>query len=124
MNVTLPFIAGIVIGTVQLGATVDYAILMTSRYQVERASGKSKKEAVATAHESSMKSILVSGCSFFAATFGVGLYSEIDMISALCTLLARGALVSMFVVILVLPSILLIFDKVIVHTSIGFRKEA
>ena len=124
MNVTLPFIAGIVIGTVQLGATVDYAILMTSRYQVERASGKSKKEAVATAHASSMKSILVSGCSFFAATFGVGLYSKIDMISALCTLLARGALVSMFVVILVLPSMLMIFDNVIVHTSIGFRKEA
>ncbi len=100
---SLPFIASIVIGTIQLGSTVDYAILMTGRYETERCSGKSKKEAIAIAHRTSMKSVIVSAISFFAATFGVGLYSDIDMISALCNLMARGALISMVVVLCVLP---------------------
>lgn len=117
---TLPFVASVVIGTIQLGSTVDYAILMTSRYEKERNNGKSKKEAVSIAHKTSMKSILVSGISFFAATFGVAMYSDIDMISSLCTLLARGAAISTVVVILVLPSMFMIFDKVICKTSIGF----
>ena len=108
------------IGTIQLGATVDYAILMTSRYQKERGKGKSKKEAIGIAHETSMKSILISGCSFFAATFGVGLYSKIDMISSICTLLSRGAIISTVIVICVLPSLFIILDKVICSTSIGF----
>ena len=116
----LPFVASIVIGTIQLGSTVDYAILMTSRYQKERSRGKSKKEAVTIAHSTSMNSIIVSALSFFAATFGVGLYSDIDMISSLCMLMARGALISMAVVLLVVPSLFMIFDKVIVHTSVGF----
>ncbi|MGN0169719.1 MAG: RND family transporter [Lachnospiraceae bacterium] len=117
----VPFIASIVIGTIQLGATVDYAILMTTRYKTERISGKSKKEAVNIAHVTSAESVMVSALSFFAATFGVGLYSNIDMISSLCTLMARGAIISMFVVLLVLPSMLIIFDKVIIHTSLGFK---
>lgn len=124
-GLTLPFVASIVIGTIQLGATVDYAILMTSIYQKERGKGSSKKEAIKIAHETSMKSILISGISFFAATFGVGLYSKIDMISSICTLLSRGAIVSTVVVICVLPAMFMIFDKVICKTSIGFgpRKE-
>ncbi|WP_343208060.1 efflux RND transporter permease subunit [Anaerolentibacter hominis] len=117
---TLPFVASVVIGTIQLGATVDYAILMTSRYQKERNKGKSKREAVGIAHQTSMKSILISGFSFFAATFGVGLYSEIDMISSICTLLSRGAIISTVIVLCVLPSMFLMFDKVICKTSIGF----
>lgn len=119
-GITLPFVASIVIGTIQLGATVDYAILMTSRYQKERGRGCGKKEAIRIAHETSMKSILISGISFFAATFGVGLYSKIDMISAICTLLSRGAIISTIVVICVLPAMFMIFDKVICKTSIGF----
>ncbi|MFA9466757.1 MAG: RND family transporter [Velocimicrobium sp.] len=119
-GVTLPFIASIVIGTIQLGATVDYAILMTSKYQKLRNSGISKTESISAAHKSSMKSILISGLSFFAATFGVGLYSEIDMISSLCTLLSRGAIISTIVVICVLPAMFMIFDPVICKTSIGF----
>ena len=122
-GVTLPFVAGIIIGTVQLGSTVDYAILMTSRYQAERAAGRPKKEAVSIAHSSNMKSIVTSGLAFFAATFGVGLYSEVDMISAICTLLARGALVSMAMVLLVLPAMFMIFDPVICHTSMGFLPQ-
>lgn len=117
----IPFIASIVIGTIQLGSTVDYAILMTTRYRTERRGGKSRKEAVQIAHGASIQSILVSAFSFFAATFGVGLYSEIDMISALCVLMARGALISMIVVIFVLPSVLLLFDRAILYTSMGFR---
>lgn len=116
----LPFVASIVIGTIQLGATVDYAILMTSRYQKERSSGKDKKAAILTAHTLSMKSILISGLTFFAATFGVCMYSEIDMISSICTLLARGAVVSTLVVICILPAMLLIFDKLIIKTSYHF----
>ena len=120
MGTTLPFVASVVIGTIQLGATVDYAILMTSRYQRERGRGKSKKDAISIAHKTSMKSIMISGFSFFAATFGVGLYSKIDMISSICTLLSRGAIISMIIVICVLPSMFIIFDKVICKTSIGF----
>jgi hypothetical protein len=120
-NTTLPFIASVVIGTIQLGATVDYAILMTTRYQRERASGKTKQEAVTIAHSTSIKSIIGSALSFFAATFGVGLYSTIDMISSLCSLMSRGAIISMFVVIFILPSMYMIFDKVICATSIGFK---
>lgn len=119
----LPFVASIVIGTVQLGSTVDYAILMTSRYQRERSRGRSKKEAISLAHQSSMKSILISGVSFFAATFGVGLYSKIDMISSLCTLLSRGAIISTVVVICVLPAMFMVFDKLICKTSKGFLPE-
>ena len=119
----IPFIASIVIGTIQLGSTVDYAILMTSRYQTERRSGKGRKEAVQIAHASSIQSILVSALSFFASTFGVGIYSEIDMISSLCILMARGALISMVVVIFVLPSMLLLFDRLILVTSIGFKPK-
>lgn len=124
-GVSLPFVASIVIGTIQLGATVDYAILMTSKYQKARNQGNSKKDAIRLAHESSMKSILISGVSFFAATFGVGLYSKIDMIGALCTLLSRGAIISTLVVICILPAMFMIFDPVICRTSIGFgtKKE-
>ena len=120
---TIPFIASIVIGTIQLGSTVDYAILMTTRYGRERASGKSKKEAVLSAHEASVQSIFVSAMSFFAATFGVGLYSDIDMISSLCNLMARGAIISMITVMLVLPALYMVFDKLIGYTSFHFFKE-
>ena len=122
---TIPFIASVVIGTIQLGATVDYAILMTTRYKTERVSGKSKLEAVSIAHAVSIKSIVVSALSFFAATIGVGVYSTVDMISSLCVLMSRGAIISMFVVLLVLPSMFMLLDKVIIHTSIGFgpKKE-
>lgn len=122
-NTTLPFIASIVIGTIQLGATVDYAILMTTRYQKERGNGKSKKEAVTIAHSTSIKSVIGSALSFFAATFGVGLYSTIDMISSLCSLMARGAIISMFVVIFILPAMYMLFDKLICITSMGFKKK-
>ena len=118
----LPFIASIVIGTIQLGATVDYAILMTSRYEKERCLGNSKKDSILTAHKASVKSILVSALSFFAATFGVGVYSKIDMISSLCVLMSRGALISMVVVIFILPSMFLVFDGLICKTSRHFRK--
>ena len=117
----LPFVASIVIGTIQLGATVDYAILMTTRYQRERSRGAGKFEAITTAHKFSAQSIIVSALSFFAATIGVGLYSNIDMISSLCILMARGALISMVVVVLILPSLFMVFDKIIVKTSKGFR---
>lgn len=119
----LPFIASIVIGTIQLGATVDYAILMTNRYKKERYRGKEKREAVTIALSTSLQSVFVSAMSFFAATFGVGLYSNIDMISSLCTLMARGALISMFVVIFILPAMFMVFDKVICVTSAGFRNK-
>jgi hypothetical protein len=121
---TIPFIASIVIGTIQLGSTVDYAILMTSRYELERGSGRGKKESIQIAHRASMKSIMVSALSFFAATFGVGLYSNIDMISSLCTLMARGALISMVVVLCVLPSMFMVFDKIICKSSKNFKRGA
>lgn len=117
-NTSLPFVASIVIGTIQLGATVDYAILMTSRYHKERTErGQSKKNAIRIAHETSIKSILTSGLCFFAATFGVSVYSQVDMIGSICTLLSRGAIISMIVVICVLPAMLWIFDGVIKRTS-------
>ncbi|MCI9612336.1 MAG: MMPL family transporter [Eubacterium sp.] len=116
----LPFIASIVIGTIQLGATVDYAILITNKYKKARYQGNGKKEAVSSAMNSSLQSVFVSALSFFAATFGVGLYSSIDMISALCVLLARGALISLLVVAFVLPAMFMIFDNIICKTSAGF----
>lgn len=119
----LPFIASIVIGTIQLGATVDYAILMTNKYKRERSRGAEKREAIAAALNGSVQSVIVSALSFFAATFGVGLYSSIDMISSLCMLLARGAIISLFVVIFILPAMFMVFDKVIIRTSKGFRAE-
>ena len=119
----LPFIASIVIGTIQLGATVDYAILMTNKYKKNRNHGMEKKEAITDALGKSIQSIIVSALSFFAATFGVGMYSNIDMISSLCTLMARGALISMVVVIFILPSMLMVFDRLICATSVGFRKK-
>lgn len=118
----LPFIASIVIGTIQLGATIDYAILLTTKYIEERKNGKEKKEAIKISLDSSISSIVVSGMCFFGATFGVGTVSTIDMIGSLCTLMARGALISMAVVICVLPSILIIFDKLITKTTLGFKK--
>jgi hypothetical protein len=117
----LPFIASIVIGTIQLGATVDYAILMTTRYKKERILGKDKKEAIRIALSTSITSVIVSALGFFAATFGVGLYSNIDMISALCSLMARGAIISMLVVIFILPSMLMVFDRVICATTKGMK---
>ena len=117
---TLPFVASIVIGTIQLGSTVDYAILMTNKYKEARVSGMDRDKSVTAALEGSINSIFVSALSFFAATFGVGLYSKIDMISSLCVLMARGAIISMFVVILLLPAVLKVFDKVIIHTTAGF----
>lgn len=122
-HTVLPFIASIVIGTIQLGATVDYAILMTNKYKKNRINGKNKKEAITGALESSTQSVIVSALTFFAATFGVGMYSQIDMISSLCSLLSRGAIVSMFVVILVLPSMFMLFDRAICATSSGFKKK-
>ncbi|QNM05467.1 efflux RND transporter permease subunit [Qiania dongpingensis] len=122
-NVSLPFIAPICISTIQLGATVDYAILMTTRYKSERYSGLDKKTAVGNALAASIPSIIVSALGLFAATFGVACYSDIDMISSLCNLMARGAIVSMFCVILILPAMFMLFDRVICATSIGFRKK-
>ena len=119
----LPFIAGVVIGTIQLGATVDYAILMTTKYRKARSKGAEKQEAITSALQSSMQSVIVSALSFFAATFGVGMYSNVDMIASLCSLMARGAIISMFVVIFILPSMFMIFDKAICKTSKGFLPE-
>lgn len=116
----IPFIASVVIGTIQLGATVDYAILMTTRYKRERSQGFTKKESITTALATSIPSIIVSALGFFAATFGVGMIASVDMIGSLCTLMARGAIISMFVVIFILPSLFVVFDKIIIHTSLGF----
>ena len=120
-GITLPFIAPIVLGTIQLGATIDYAILLTTNYLSHKKDSKDKYEAMQKAMNYSASSILVSGLCFFAATIGVGLYSKIDLVGSLCTLISRGALISMFVVIFILPSILLIFDKLIEKTTI--KKE-
>ena len=117
-NVTLPFVAPILISTIQLGSTVDYAILMTTRYLQNRRAGSDKREAVSKAVASSAQSILVSGIGFFAATFGVGLYSNVDIISSMCSLMARGALCSVLVVLFLLPAVLLVLDKVIIHTTL------
>lgn len=119
----LSFIAPIVIGTIQLGATVDYAILMTTRYRTERSSGKDKKESIGVALSTSIKSVITSALGFFAATVGVALYSDIGLISELCMLLARGALISMVIVVTVLPSMFMLFDKVICKTSAGFGQD-
>jgi len=121
-NTILPFIASIVIGTIQLGATIDYAILITNKYIIGRKSGQNKEEAIGEALETSISSIIISGLCFFGATFGVGAYSKIEMIGSLCTLMSRGAIVSMICVITVLPSFLMIFDKLICKTTIGMRK--
>ena len=120
----LPFVGPILISTIQLGATVDYAILMTTRYKQNRLAGKDKKEAVQDAVASAAQSVLVSGLGFFAATYGVGLYSNVAIISSMCRLIARGALLSVAVVLLLLPAVLLIMDKVIVHTTAGMKKAA
>ena len=122
-NQTLPFVASIIIGTIQLGATVDYAILMTNKYKKNRFRGMDKKEAITDALSKSIQSIIVSALSFFAATFGVGLYSNIDMIGSLCMLMARGAIISMIVVIFILPSMFMVFDRVICASSAGFRNK-
>lgn len=121
----LPFIAPICISTIQLGATVDYAILMTTRYKKERSLGNEKREAVVTALSTSIPSIIVSALGLFAATFGVALYCDVDMIGSLCMLMARGAIISMFCVILILPAMFMLFDKIIAKTTIGFlpKKE-
>ncbi|MDO5132761.1 MAG: MMPL family transporter [Eubacteriales bacterium] len=122
-HISLAFVASIVIGTIQLGATVDYAILMTNRFLAERMAGKTKEEAVAVAHRTCILSIITSGCSFFVATFGVSAYSRVDMIGSICTLLARGALVSMASVILLMPAMFMLFDGIILRTTAGFRKK-
>ena len=116
----LAFITSIIIGTVQLGSTVDYAILMTTRYKRERFKGLPKKEAVRIAHSTSMPSVLVSALSFFAATIGVGIYSDIDLIGSLCLLMGRGAIISLFVVMFIVPSFFVLFDGIICRTSRGF----
>lgn len=119
----IPFIASVVMGTIQLGATVDYAILMTTRYKKERSQGYAKKEAIQIALSTSIPSIIVSALGFFAATFGVGCIASVDMIGSLCTLMARGAIISMFVVIFILPSLFVLCDKLIINTSIGFKPK-
>ncbi len=122
-HISLAFVASIVIGTIQLGATVDYAILMTSRYLAERMAGRTKMESVSIAHRTCILSIITSGLSFFVATFGVSAYSRVDMIGSICTLLARGALVSMASVILLMPAMFIIFDGLIMRTTMGFRSK-
>ena len=121
-NTILPFIASIVIGTIQLGATIDYAILITTKYVTARKEGKNKEESINLALGTSISSIAVSGLCFFGATFGVGIYSKIEMIGSLCTLMSRGAIVSMFTVVLVLPAFLLLFDKLICKTTSKMTK--
>ena len=120
---SLPFIAPICISTIQLGATVDYAILMTTRYKAERIAGKAKREAVTIALSTSIPSIIVSGLGLFAATFGVAVYSDIDIISSMCMLMARGAVISMFCVILFLPALLMLCDKLICATTWKMKKS-
>ena len=121
-NTSLPFIAPICISTIQLGATVDYAILTTTRYKAERVAGAQKKQAVWTALTASIPSIIISGMGLFAATFGVALYSNIDIISAMCMLMARGAVVSMLSVIFILPALLLLCDGLVCVTTLDMRK--
>ena len=120
-GISQPFVAPIVVGTIQLGATVDYAILMTNRYKTERMAGREKHEAISIAHKTSFKSILTSGLSLFAATIGVALYSNIDMIRSIVILLCRGAIISMIIVLVLLPAMLTLFDKLICYTTIGMR---
>ena len=120
---SMPFIAPICISTIQLGSTVDYAILMTTRYKRERSHGEDNRSSVSTALKTSIPSITVSALGFFAATFGVAVYSDVDLISSLCNLMARGAIISMFCVIFILPAMFMLFDKVICATSIGFKPK-
>lgn len=119
LNQTLPFIASVCVGTIQLGATVDYAILMTTRYKTERIAGHNKEEAASIALSTSIHSIMTSALGFFAATAGVGFYSSADMVGSICMLLGRGALISMVIVILMLPSMYMVFDKLICKTTLG-----
>ncbi len=119
---SLPFIAPICISTIQLGATVDYAILMTTRYKAERLNGRGKREAVSAALAASVPSIIVSGTGLFAATFGVAIYSDIDIISSMCMLMARGAVVSVVCVIFILPALLMLCDRIVIATTLGMRK--
>lgn len=121
-HTSLPFVASIVIGTIQLGATIDYAILITTKYITLRKEGKDKKAAIDEALGTSISSIVTSGLCFFGATFGVGVYSKIEMIGSLCTLMSRGALISMVVVITVLPAFLMMFDKIICKTTMGMKE--
>ncbi len=123
MGTKIPFVASIVIGTIQLGATIDYAILMSTKYLEIRQGGGDKVQAVSTAMDASLQSIFVSALCFFAATVGVGIYSSMDMISTICSMISRGALISMVDVAFIAPSLLLVFDKVIIHTSLGFKKK-
>ena len=118
----VPFVASIVIGTIQLGATIDYAILLTTKYLEQRKYGETKQDAMAFAIDQSMSSIVVSAFSLFAATFGVGMISKLNMIASLCTLLSRGTLISMIIVVCVIPTLLLTFDSFILKTSIGFKQ--
>ena len=120
----LPFIIPVCVSTIQLGSTVDYAILMSTRYKTERAAGKKKREAVEIASATSIPSILVSALGFFAATFGVGLYSNVGLISQLCNMMARGALISMATVILVLPSLLMALDGLVIRSTKGLKQSA
>ena len=120
---SLPFIAPICISTIQLGATVDYAILMTTRYKKERSGGQDKTGAISTALSTSLPSVLVSALGFFAATLGVAVYSDVDMIRSLCALMARGAIISLLAVAFILPAMFLLFDRLICATSIGFKPE-
>lgn len=123
MGESLPFIAPICISTIQLGATVDYAILMTTRYKKERSLGNDKRTAVTTALETSIPSIIVSAMGLFAATVGVAIYSDVDMIGSLCALMARGAIISALCVILILPAMFMLSDKVIGVTTLGFKSN-
>ncbi|MBP5248515.1 MAG: MMPL family transporter, partial [Lachnospiraceae bacterium] len=118
---SLPFIAPICISTIQLGATVDYAILMTTRYKKERVNGGNRKDSVITALSTSIPSVMVSAIGFFAATFGVAVYSDLDIISSMCGLMARGAVISMLCVVLILPAFLYAFDPVIIHSTLGMK---
>ena len=122
-GVEIPFIASIVIGTIQLGATIDYAILLTTKYLAERKRGIEKVTAIRKALSGSIQSIIVSAMCFFGATFGVGAISQIDMIGSLCTLISRGALISMLIVLTVVPALLVTFDGLIRKTTLGFNKE-
>jgi predicted RND superfamily exporter protein len=121
-GVTLPFIASIVVGTIQLGATIDYAILMSTTYLKERTKEKNKEKAMKETLSSCVPSIFISALCFFGATFGVSVYSKIDMIGSICTLLSRGAIISMIVVIFILPSLLLLFDKLIMKTTKNMKE--
>lgn len=123
MGESLPFIAPICISTIQLGATVDYAILMTTRYKKERSLGNDKRTSVTVALETSIPSIIVSAMGLFAATVGVAIYSDVDMIASLCALMARGAIISMLCVILILPAMFMLFDKIIGVTTLGFKSK-